>query len=306
MTLAFGHLAERMFNTPLAYDPRKAEAFVMGIGGRVTGGDVIVVNGGETVDHKAFANGRPAAGVLGDRLSRRYAKYDVLPFDMVGAVAIIPIEGSLVQKGSYVGQSSGVTSYEGLTAQIKAAATSPQVRGVVFEVDSFGGEVSGMFETAAALAALSKAKPTIAILTDFAYSAAYALASQSRSVVAPEFGGAGSIGTIMLHLDASQAFEDAGYKVTIIRSGANKAEGNPYEPLPDALQAEWQAQADQIRDKFAGIVASGRRGKISKTQALATEAKAFSAQDALKNGLIDAIADPVEAFNAFVAQINRS
>ena len=56
MTLAYGHIAQRLFNAPLMYDGRKAEAFIAGLGGRVTGSQVTIVNGGNSVEHKAFEN----------------------------------------------------------------------------------------------------------------------------------------------------------------------------------------------------------------------------------------------------------
>ena len=306
MTLAYGHIAQRMFNTPLAYDPRKAEAFVGGLGGRITGSDIVIVNGGNSVDHAAFANGRPSANILGTFAQREAVQYGYSALQMEGKVAVIPIEGTLVNKGTFIGQSSGVTSYEGIRYQVARAAASPDVKGVVFEIDSFGGECSGMLEAAADIAALSKLKPTMAILTDWAYSAAYCLASQAGSIVAPQFGGAGSIGVIMLHADYSGMLEKEGIKVTIIKAGAKKADGNPYEELPVEVLDKWQAEANAIREQFAMVVAKGRKGSITKAKALATEAEAFTAPEALSLGLIDAIADPSAAFEAFVKEINRS
>jgi signal peptide peptidase SppA len=306
MSFAYAHIAQRVFNTPLLYDDRKAEAFVLGLGGRISGGPVIVTNGGNAVDHTAFENGRASAGRIGNYIDRVYSRANQLPFDVVDNVAIIAIEGSLVHKGTFVGQSdSGDTSYEGLMAQIGMATKSPQVKGVVFEVDSFGGEVSGAYETAAMIAQLSKVKPTIAILTDFAYSAAYLLASQTRQIIAPEFGGAGSIGTIMLHADNSGYYEQQGVKITIIRAGKRKAEGNSLEPLPKDVEEKWQAQAEQMRERFAEFVGRGRGARFSKAKALKTEAEAFDAKESLALGIIDAIADPAQTFDAFVKEINR-
>lgn len=306
MTLAYGHIAQRMFNTPLAYDPRKAEAFVGGLGGRIAGSDVVIVNGGSAVEHTAFANGRPSAGIIGSFAQREAVKWGMSALQMEGNVAVIPIEGTLVNKGTFIGQSSGITSYEGIRYQVARAAASPEVKGVVFEIDSFGGECAGLFEAAADIAALSKAKPTIAILTDWAYSAAYCLASQARSIVAPQFGGAGSIGVIMLHADYSGMLEKEGIKVTIIKAGARKADGNPYEELPATVLDKWQAEANAIREQFAAVVGKGRKGAITKAKALATEAEAFTATEALSLGLVDAIADPSAAFDAFIKEINRS
>ena len=302
MSFAYGHIAQRLFDTPLMYDPRKAEAFVNGLGGRIAGGEVVITNAGGAIDHIA---GGPHAGRIGDFFGRREARWGGQSLYVENGIAIIPVEGTLVHKGSFVGQSSGLTSYEGLQAQITLAARSDAVRGVAFEFDSYGGEVSGGFETAQMIATLSKAKPTIAILTDFAYSAAYLQASQTRQIIAPEFGGAGSIGVIMLHADYSRQLANEGVDVTIIRSGTRKAEGNPYEPLPADLANRWQAQVDAIREKFASVVGKGRGSRFSAAKALKTEAEAYDASAALSLGIIDAVADPAEAFEAFAKAVNK-
>ncbi|WP_137136565.1 S49 family peptidase [Rhizobium sp. FKY42] len=306
MSFRYAQVSQRVFNTPLMYDERKAAAFLHGLGSRIAGDTIVVTNAAGAVDHVAGANGRPLAGKVGNRMERRFAANNLLPFDMVGSVAIIPIEGTLVHKGGWVGSYSGETSYQGLQAQIALARQSKEVKGVAFETDSYGGEVNGGFETARDIARLSAEKPTISILTDFAYSAGYLLASQARSVIMPRFGGAGSIGVIMIHADYSQALENEGIRLTIIRAGKKKADGNPYEALPDAVATRWQAMADAMRLEFAQTVATGRRGRITKAKALATEADVYNASEALSLGLVDAIADPLEAFEAFVNEVNRS
>lgn len=304
MSFAYARIAERLFDTPLMYEPRKAEAFVAGLGGRITGSDVVIANGAGTVDHTAFANGRPSAGRLGDQLGKAYERRGWSPISSDGSVAVIGVEGTLIHKGGFVGQSSGETSYEGLQTQIAFAARSDRIKGVVFEFDSFGGEASGCFETAAMIASLSKAKPTIAILTDYAYSAAYMLASQTRQIVAPEFGGAGSIGVVMLHADYSVQIAQQGIRVTIIHAGDKKVEGNSLEPLPADVAAKWQKSVEEMRDRFAEIVGKGRGSRLTKAKALKTEAASFDSKEALSLGLIDAIADPSTTYDAFVKAIN--
>ena len=69
-------------------------------------------------------------------------------------------------------------------------------KGVVFEVDSFGGELAGAFETTDLIARLSAEKPTLAILTNHTLAAAYLLASAARQIIIPEHGRAGSIGAL--------------------------------------------------------------------------------------------------------------
>ncbi|MBY2911364.1 S49 family peptidase [Rhizobium leguminosarum] len=307
MTFHHAHIAQRVFDTPLLYDARKAEAFAIGLGGRIAGGTVAIANPAGAVDHVAFSNGRPSAGRLGDRMGRILTNRNQRPYDLVDGVAVIGIEGTLIHKGAFIGQSdSGDTSYQGLQTQIAMARNDMGVKGVVFEVDSYGGEVSGAFETATMIRALSKEKPTVAILTDFAFSAGYLLASQARQIILPEFGGAGSIGVIMMHANFAAFYEKDGVAITIIRSGKHKAEGNPFEDLPERVVDRWQSTADAMRDKFAETVALGRGRRLSKAQALATEADPFDAADSVKLGLADAVGDPSTAFDAFIKEVNRS
>lgn len=302
----FEQIASRLFETPHLYDARKAETVVRNLGPRLLGGPITIVNASGGVDHVAFESGRPSAGVLGDRLGRAYDKFGVTPFDVVDNVAVIGIEGTLVQKGAWIGSNSGETSYQGLQVQIARARRSKAIKGAVFEVDSFGGMVNGAFEAARDLRELSREKPTIAILTDFAYSSGYLLASQARQIVMPEFGGTGSIGVVMMHADFSSKLEKDGIKVTFIHAGKHKVDGNPYEALPEALRDRWQADVETMRDRFAEQVGRGRGKRFTKAAALKTEAETFDAKRALELGLVDAVDDPQATFEAFIKEVNRS
>lgn len=303
--LAFERICAQVFDQPLLYHPRKAETLARMMGPRLTGHPVTVVNGQGTVDHVAFADGRASMGVIGDRLGRAFDKHNVVPFQVVDGVAFIPIEGTLVYKGAWVGSFSGETSYQGLQTQIARAKARSDVKGVVFEVDSFGGQGNGAFDTADAIRDLSKAKPTISILTDFAYSAGYMLASQARQIVMPEFGGAGSIGVVMMHADFSEALEKDGIKVTFIHAGKHKVDGNSFQALPTELFERWQAECEAMRTRFAEVVGAGRGKRFTKAAALKTEADVYDAADALKLGLVDAVGKPQEAFEAFIKEVNK-
>jgi ClpP class serine protease len=310
MTAGMPYIATRLFNVPLAVHPGKARAIVDALGARILG-TAVDTDGPEAIAHVAFdGNGAQALadvmGRLGDPLGRRFKAEDMDTLDRIGSVAIIPIEGSLIHKGKWVGTYSGDTSYEGIQTRVRQAMADDSVQGVVFEVDSYGGEVAGAFDTAALIRELSAAKPTIAILTDFALSAGYLLASGARQIVMPASGRAGSIGVITLHADYSAALEKRGVKVTVLAAGAHKGEGNPYAALPDAAAARIRADLEQSRALFAEAVGLGRGDRLSAAAALATEADDFSGEEAVARGLADAVAHSNEAFDAFLAEIKAA
>ena len=318
MTILMPHIAARLFGEPLLIDPGKLAAIVLGLGGRIVEGGINLSPDLVAIDHVAFRGGRPsdavmanavrgaALGRVGDPLGNAYERRGVgdrlVP--RVGNVGVIAVEGTLVHKGKFVGQSSGETSYEGLQAQIARATRDDSIKGVVLEVDSFGGEAAGAFETAGMIRELSAAKPTLAILTDFALSAGYLMASQARQVVMGETGVAGSIGAVTMHYDMSRRLAENGVTVTVIASGAHKADGNSFAPLPDEVRGAIQARLDRSREIFAQAVEAGRGKRLDRVAALATEAEIYHGEDAVKAGLVDGLIDPQRAFKAFVDRIS--
>lgn len=298
-------LAARVFNTPLLMHSGKLDAVLAGIGGRIIEGGVVLDGAGDRIDHVAFESGRPLAGRIGDRTGRRHDAAGIAPFDVLDGVALIPIEGTLVHKGAYVGAYSGRTSYEGTQAQVLRAFRNPSIKAAVFEVDSFGGELAGSFETADMIARLSAEKPTLAILTDHALSAGYLLASAARQIVMPEHGRAGSIGVVTLHADWSQALEKQGVKVTVLRAGAHKMDANAFEALPELVAQRIVGDLEAARQTFAKNVGRYRGSRFSAEAALATEALDYRGHDAVALGLADATGHALEAFDGFVKAVNR-
>jgi capsid assembly protease len=212
---------------------------------------------------------------------------------------VIEICGVLIHRGGWIGQSSGQTSYEGIAAQIEAAASDPAVRGLALEIDSFGGEVAGVFDLADRIRAIRGSKPVWAFVAEHAFSAGYALASQADRILLPRSGALGSIGVVVLHADLSGHLEEEGVRVTLIHSGARKVDGNPYEPLPDAVRDDIQREIDVLRFLFTETVAAGRAGRLSQDAAMATEAATFRGADAVAAGLADEVTDLASGFAAF-------
>ena len=297
-------IAQRAFNNPLLVEPSKAMAFLSGLGARITGRQLRMV-GLEVAPEVAAHAAMPArAGILTNGLPEQYQQGGETPFAMVDGIAVIEISGVLVHRGAWIGQSSGQTSYEGIAAQLAAAASDPMIRGIALELDSFGGEVAGVFDLADAIRAARAAKPVWAFVAEHAFSAGYALASQADRIILPRTGAVGSIGVVVMHADLSGQLSDAGVTVTLIHSGAHKVDGNPYTPLPTPVRDRIQTEIDTIRTLFAETVAVGRGRRLSTAAALATEAECYRGSEAVAAGLADEVSDPASAFAAFADAVN--
>ncbi|MEX0745684.1 MAG: S49 family peptidase [Phycisphaeraceae bacterium] len=211
------------------------------------------------------------------------------PFRLTNeGTAIITLVGEFVNRGAWIGASSGLISYEGFKHQIEQAARDPRVRNILLDMESPGGEAVGCFEAAAMVRDAAKVKPVVALVNGMAASAAYALASGATRVIAAPTGISGSIGVVMLHLDFSQLLSAEGIKPTLIFAGAHKVDGNPFEPLPEAVRADFQREIDSFYDQFVGTVAAGRAG-LDEKEIRATEARVYKGAAAVDAGLADAV-----------------
>lgn len=290
-------IAARAFNTPLLVEPSKAMAFLSGLGPRILGRRVELAEGVDSEDGAASLPAR--AGILAGNLTERLQQHGNAPYPVVDGIAVIEISGVLIHRGGWIGQSSGQTSYEGITAQIEAAARDPSVRAVALEIDSFGGEVAGVFDLADQIRALRRNKPVWAFVAEHAFSAGYALASQADRILLPRTGAVGSIGVVVMHADLSDQLDQDGVRITLIHSGQHKVDGNPYEPLPESVRDDIQREIDVLRLLFSETVAAGRAGRLSQDAALATEAAIYRGTDAVTAGLADEVIDLTRGFARF-------
>lgn len=285
-TASLVHLADRVLNRPLLIHPDKAAIVAQALAGRIGLGDATVIEG------------------LSPDASRFYGRR-VRPDGAVGlnpvsnGVAIITIAGSLVNRGAWVGASSGLVSYEGLSAQVAEAATDPEVRAVILDIDSGGGEAGGITSLGASIAALAAKKRTVAVVNDTACSAAYWIASQASEIVVSETSAVGSIGVVVLHVDRSGEMAEMGWAPTLIHAGAHKVDGHPFGPLPDSVRADVQSSINDLYGTFCASVARGRGRRLSEEQARATEARVIYGKAAIAAGL----ADRVGTFEAVLAEL---
>lgn len=213
--------------------------------------------------------------------------------DYPNGIANIGVYGPLVARTGNLNMCSRMTAYESIAQQFVQAINDPACLSIVFDLDTPGGSVSGAFDLANLIYANRGVKPITAIVNHSAYSAGYLIASACDSISLSDTGGVGSIGVLMQHLDYSKMLDEEGIKVTTLTRGANKADGNPYEPLSDGALAEYNGLLDTYYNMFTGFVAKARG--MSVDAVVATQARCFTGQAAINAGLADALETPMQA-----------
>lgn len=279
-------LADRVFNRPLLIHPDKAATIMHVLEGRITLGG---------------ADAAPEASrFIG---SRRRPNGQATAFTRVsGNTALIAVDGSLVNRGAWIDANSGLTSYEGIGAQLDEIAADRDIAHVVIDMNSYGGEATGMYGIAAKIRNLRSTKRVIAVINDVAASAGYGIVSSADEIVISPTSLVGSIGVVMMHLDRSAEMEMKGIKPTLIHAGAKKVDGHPFAPLPDHVRKDMQADVAVFYNQFLATVEAGRgKHRLSAQRARETEADVFVGQEAIAFGL----ADRVGSLDEVLADLSR-
>lgn len=310
----FPQLAARVLNTPLLLEPSYARVFFSALSSRLNITELADAEGqiltGEKIRMSAesWSGGQSSAGASSAENSspgnvtrtriNKYGEHEVI-YHVVDFVAIVPVQGTLVHKFGYLNPTSGMTGYDGIIQRARLAFDDPEVKGVMLDNDTPGGEVAGCFDTSRTLRKMADAagKPLWALCYDMNCSAGMALASSAHRRLITQTGIAGSVGVVMAHQDLSKRLEKNGVKVTLIHSGSHKIDGNPYAALPKTVLEQFQQNSDQLRNEFAQII-SDHMG-LSLDAVLATEAAVYRGQAAIDIGFADELVNGHEAIPLF-------
>lgn len=133
-------------------------------------------------------------------------------------VAVIPVTGPIMRYANLFTRISGATSTQELATDLQAALDDPKVRAIVLNVDSPGGEATGINELADMIHAARSLKPIKAYVGGIGASAAYWIASAASEVVVDDTALLGSIG-VVVEVAVRQA-ESGQKRYTIVSSNA--------------------------------------------------------------------------------------
>lgn len=223
------------------------------------------------------------------------------PYKVEDGLAIIPINGSLVHRTSGFSGWSGLVSYNSIRSKFDYALSDPDVSTILFDINSSGGEVAGVFDLVDHIYNSRGKKPIHAVSNESAYSAAYAIASAADKIYLSRTAGIGSIGVIMLHVDKSEADKQAGLKYTHIYAGAHKADGSPHKPLSDTAKTKAQSIVDSVYSLFVSTVA--RNNGLPAQDVIDTQADTYQGQSAVDIGLADKVLSYQEVVNSLKTKL---
>lgn len=233
----------------------------------------------------AEAKEKMKAGWLDDELA-------ALPplWEMRGSVAVVHINGPLVDGSAGFMRLFGVIGYDDIAAAAIEAASNPDIQSLLYDINTPGGDVNGIVDVSNVLGKISAMKPSAVYTGSQMCSGGYWLASGiGGTFVAGPTAVVGSIGVVMILTDMQGYLEQNGIKKTVVRSGQYKAEINPFEtPSPEAL-ARLESQMNDVHDLFRAQVAKGRPNLDAAALKEVTEGQTYLGAKAKSAGLVDKV-----------------
>lgn len=226
------------------------------------------------------------------------------PLQPPQGIAVLPLHGTISHRAGMLSESSGGTSTERFTQQLRQALAEPSVGAIVIDVDSPGGTVNGVDELSKEIYDARQTKPIVALANSMAASAAYYLGTAATELHAIPTGEVGSIGVIAGHQDFSGAYAQLGIQTTLVSAGKYKAEFSPFAPLSEEAQAHLQEDVDHYYDLFVKAVARNRGVTAGDVRGGYGEGRLLNAQAAKQLGMIDAVSTPDQALQR-AAQLMR-
>ncbi len=195
-----------------------------------------------------------------------------------GNVATINISGVLTKAYTFMTWIMSGTAYDEISGALALAENDPEIDQIVINMNSGGGQVSGLFDLIAQMQGIKT--QVDCFVAGMCCSAAYAIASQCDTITASSDGETlGSIG-IVVDMFVSEDH------VSVTSSNAPKK--RPDASTDDGI-ADIRAELDEYEELFLESIAAGRKTTVDSVIATYGQGATTTARNALKSGMIDSI-----------------
>jgi len=175
--------------------------------------------------------------------------------------------------------------------QLKKAREDDHIKALILRINSPGGTVTAsdiIYNEIRKFKNEKKVK-VVSCMMDLGASGAYFIAMASDKVIAHPTTLTGSIGVIFENLNVEGLFNKLGIKDASIKSGDKKDIGSPFRAITEEEKKILQEVNDNLYNRFIDVVDEGRRELDREAVKKLADGRIYSAQQALKEKLIDKI-----------------
>ncbi|SDE68537.1 S49 family peptidase [Riemerella columbipharyngis] len=180
---------------------------------------------------------------------------------------------------------------------LKQLDSNPAISGIVLNIDSGGGMVSGTAELTNIIKNLET--PTISYTSGYQCSAAQDIASGCDYHMASPYADLiGSIGTMLSYQDFEAMFEKWGAKIYELYAPQSTEKNQEIRELMKGNEELYKERLKQLTDDFIGRIKANYGEKL-KDDGHVFKGKTYTPKEALEIGLIDELGTLEDALNKF-------
>jgi ClpP class serine protease len=207
-------------------------------------------------------------------------------------VAVVPVTGPIFRYANLFTEVSGAVSLEVLARDFSAALDDASIKAVILNLDSPGGQATGIAEFAHMVRAAGK--PVIAYVDGMAASAAYWIASAASEIVISKTGEVGSIGAVYGAYKSKSA--------DMIEFVSSQSPMKRPNPETEHGRAELQGRVDALAQIFIEDVAANRGVDVETVLADFGRGGVRMGEEAVRLGM----ADRVSTLETLIAGLSGS
>lgn len=250
----------------------------MNIFGRLLGALLIAATGTGCISISLFPTTQP----LREKTIQGTAAQKILLIDLSGVISEKATGGPL---------GAGEDLVARVKEELTLAGEDEQVKALLLRINSPGGTVtaSDLIHHEITQFKAKRGIPVIAVIMDVGASGGYYIATAADKILAHPTSVTGSVGVIMLRVNAEGLLQKIGIEAGAIKSGAKKDIGSPFRAITEDERAIFQAMIDGFQARFLEVVAKGRGALSAERLKVVADGRVLTGPQAVQLGLVDRI-----------------
>jgi protease-4 len=224
----------------------------------------------------------PTPGPLQEEQIGGSGKDKILVVELSGLISSHEESGVVMERPSMIARAK---------EELNRAAQDPRIKAMVVRINSPGGTVTASDVLHHEIVKFKEKRkiPVVASIMDVGASGGYYVAVAADKIIAHPSTVTGSVGVIMLSVNARGLLEKIGVETTAVASGPKKDMGSPFRPMTEEERQIFQGVIDVFYERFLTVIRDGRRNLNAEQIRKLADGRIYSGEQARALGLVDEV-----------------